>query len=134
MKKVYSRTSVAIIFGWGGSSHKNVSKYSSIYYDTGCITVQYILPTRSQQNLKHWLCKFFWIKVIIKIFITSVFCRHLFRDTNQIPELMEHILVQLQEAGLHKNPYFIHCLCDTGVMCYQGMCRGAAKKIDFLWD
>ena len=43
---LFFRTPVAIVFGWGGSSHKNVSKYSSIYYKTGCITVQYILPTR----------------------------------------------------------------------------------------
>ena len=41
-----SRTPVAIIFGWGGSSHKNVSKYSAIYHRAGCITVQYVLATR----------------------------------------------------------------------------------------
>ena len=40
------RTPVAIIFGWGGSSHKNVSKYANIYHKSGCITVQYILATR----------------------------------------------------------------------------------------
>jgi len=88
------RTPVAIIFGWGGASHKNVSKYSSIYYKTGCTTVQYILPTR-----------------------------HLFRDTDQIPDIMENILEQLDDMGLvgFGSPTFIHCLCDTGVMCYQGM-------------
>merc|ERR1739844_864203 len=41
-----SRAPIALIFGWGGSSHKNVEKYSSIYSKSGCTTVQYVLPTR----------------------------------------------------------------------------------------
>merc|ERR1719481_2459724 len=79
------KTPVVIIFGWGGSSHKNISKYSSIYYNAGCITVQYILSTR-----------------------------HLFRDTDQIPEIMENVLYQLEEQDLTGHPVYIHCLCDTG--------------------
>lgn len=86
------RTPVVIIFGWGGASHKNISKYSSIYYNSGCITVQYILSTR-----------------------------HLFRDTDQIPDIMENVLHQIEDRGLTSHPVYIHCLCDTGVMCYQGL-------------
>lgn len=105
------RTPVAIIFGWGGSSHKNVSKYSKIYHKAGCITVQYILATR-----------------------------HLFRDTEQIPDIMENILQQLDELDLLHHPFFIHCLCDTGVMCYQGLHIAMARcNIDLdiqgvVWD
>ena len=45
--------------------------------------------------------------------------RHLFRDTDQIPEIMENVLYQLEEQNLTSHPVYIHCLCDTGVMCYQ---------------
>ena len=58
----------------------------------GCITAQYSLPTRL-----------------------------VFRDTAQIPHLMNNILTQLESAGLYNRQVYIHCLSDTGVMCYQGM-------------
>lgn len=61
-----------------------------------------------------------------------IFPRHLFRDTDQIPEIMEHVLVQLQEEGLNHHPVYIHCLCDTGVMCYQGKIMSCAKIIYML--
>merc|ERR1711970_286437 len=41
---------VVLLFGWGGASHKNLSKYSSIYLGAGFTTVQYILPTRHILN------------------------------------------------------------------------------------
>jgi len=106
-----AKTPVAIIFGWGGSSHKNVSKYSAIYHRAGCITVQYVLATR-----------------------------HLFRDTQQIPDIMEHLLARLEELQLASNPTYIHCLCDTGVMCYQGLDIAMARTATRLniqgvvWD
>jgi len=102
---------IALIFGWGGSSHKNINKYSSIYREAGCTTVQYVLPTR-----------------------------HLFRDTEQIPELMDDVLTQLEEYNILDRPVYIHCLCDTGVMCYQGLditARNSGKNLNIqgvVWD
>jgi len=83
---------IVLLFGWGGASHKNLSKYSSIYLGAGFTTVQYILPTR-----------------------------HIFRDTAQIPELMGNLLMQLDKVDIYDRPVYVHCLSDTGVMCYQGM-------------
>jgi hypothetical protein len=83
---------IVLMFGWGGASHKNLSKYSSIYLEAGFTTVQYILPTR-----------------------------HVFRDTAQTQEVMGNLLMQLEKVDIHERPVYIHCLSDTGVMCYQGM-------------
>ena len=83
---------VVLLFGWGGASHKNLGKYSSIYLGVGFTTVQYILPTR-----------------------------HIFRDTAQIPHLMDCLLMQLEKVDIYDRPVYVHCLSDTGVMCYQGM-------------
>jgi len=83
---------IVLLFGWGGASHKNLSKYSSIYLGAGFTTVQYILPTR-----------------------------HIFRDTAQIPEVMGNLLMQLEKVDIYDRPVYVHCLSDTGVMCYQGM-------------
>jgi len=83
---------IVLLFGWGGASHKNLSKYSTIYLGAGFTAVQYILPTR-----------------------------HIFRDTAQIPELMGNLLMQLDKLDIYDRPVYVHCLSDTGVMCYQGM-------------
>jgi len=104
-------TPIALIFGWGGSSHKNVDKYSEIYRKAGCTTVQYVLPTR-----------------------------HLFRDTDQIPDIMDNILTQLEEYNILNRQVYIHCLCDTGVMCYQGLdiaARRSRRNLNIqgvVWD
>merc|ERR1739838_213152 len=106
-----SEKPIALIFGWGGSSYKNINKYSSIYREAGCTTVQYVLPTR-----------------------------HLFRDTEQIPDLMDIVLTQLEEYNILDRPVYIHCLCDTGVMCYQGLdltARTTGRNLDIqgvVWD
>lgn len=34
---------------------------------------------------------------------------------------MENILRQLEKAGVYNRQVYVHCLSDTGVMCYQGM-------------
>ena len=47
--------------------HKNLGKYSTLYEEAGFTTVQFILPTR-----------------------------HIFRDTNQVPELMGQMMEQLR--------------------------------------
>lgn len=89
-----SNSPIVVVFGWAGSTHKNLDKYSSLYRRAGCTTIQYILPTR-----------------------------HIFRDTAQIPEIMEQIYSQMKSPflSLSKRPIFLHCMSDTGVMCYQGL-------------
>jgi hypothetical protein len=91
-KIVIEKNPVVLLFGWGGENHKNLSKYADIYLGAGFTTIQYILPTRN-----------------------------IFRDTAQIPELMGNLLIQLEKVDIHDRPVYIHCLSDTGVMCYQGM-------------
>jgi len=106
-----SKSPIALIFGWGGSNHKNVAKYSAIYQKAGCTTVQYVLPTR-----------------------------HLFKDCDQIPEIMDNVLTQLEAYNILNRPVYIHCLCDTGVMCYQGLdiaAKQSRKTLDIqgvVWD
>ena len=52
--------------------------------------------------------------------------RHVFLDTAQTPHLMDHILPQLDsQLDIFNRPIYIHCLSDTGVMCYQ---ESHAKK------
>ena len=77
----------------------------------GCTTVQYTLPKR-----------------------------HLFRDTDQVPDIMDNILTQLDAYNICNRPVYVHCLSDTGVMCYQGL-NVAAKRSEkdlnihgVVWD
>ena len=77
----------------------------------GCTTVQYTLPTR-----------------------------HLFRDTDQVPDIMDNVLTQLDEYNICNRPVYVHCLSDTGVMCYQGLdvaARRSGKDLNIqgvVWD
>jgi len=90
---------VVLLFGWAGASFKNLGKYAQLYQKAGCYTAQYILPTR-----------------------------HIFRDTAEVPEVMTLVWEQVQEAGLSDRQLFIHCLSDTGVMCYQGLDIALARQ------
>lgn len=90
---------VVLLFGWAGASFKNLGKYASLYQKAGCYTAQYILPTR-----------------------------HIFRDTTEVPEVMGLVWQQIEEAGLADRQLFIHCLSDTGVMCYQGLDIALARQ------
>jgi len=100
---------LALLFGWAGASHRNLAKYSNIYLDQGCTTAQLTLPTR-----------------------------HVFRETEQIPEVMSEMVDQLESVGVRERPLVIHCLSDTGAMCYQGLdlaTRGAKLDIrGVVWD
>jgi len=102
---------IVILFGWAGASQKNLRKYAAIYLEAGYTTVQYNLSTR-----------------------------HIFRDTDQVPALMSRLMEQLEKKNLFNRPMFIHCLSDTGVMCYQGMdiASTQSKKLlnvkGVLWD
>ena len=77
----------------------------------GCTTVQYTLPKR-----------------------------HLFRDTDQVPDIMDNVLTQLDEYNICNRPVYVHCLSDTGVMCYQGLdvaARRLGKDLNIqgvVWD
>ena len=83
---------LVLLFGWGGASHKNLSKYADIYLEAGATTAQYVLPSR-----------------------------HVLRDTAQVPRLMDHVLRRLEAVNIYQRPVYVHCLSDTGIMCYQGM-------------
>ena len=82
---------IVLLFGWAGANHKNLGKYSTIYEEAGFTTIKYILSTR-----------------------------HIFRDTHQVPELMGKLIEQIGKGDLVGRPLYIHCLSDTGTMCYQG--------------
>jgi len=90
---------LVLLFGWAGSSDKNLGKYSELYRRAGCTTVQYSLPSR-----------------------------HIFRDTAQVPDLMSHLYSSLVSHNLSRHPTFIHSLSDTGVLCYQGLSLALARQ------
>jgi len=88
---------LVLLFGWAGASHKNLSKYSSIYHPLGLATLQYILPTR-----------------------------FIFQHTHQVPAVMSSVSSAL--PSLCSRPVLIHCLSDTGVLCYQGLSVALAER------
>ena len=90
---------LVLLFGWGGASHKNLGKYADIYLEAGATTAQYVLPSR-----------------------------HVIRDTAQVPRLMDHVLRRLEAVNIYQRPVYIHCLSDTGIMCYQGMMVSNAES------
>lgn len=94
-----TKAPVVLLFGWAGASFKNLGKYAKLYQKAGCFTAQFILPTR-----------------------------HIFRDTTEVPELMWLVWQKLEEAQLADRQLFIHCLSDTGVMCYQGLDIALARQ------
>jgi hypothetical protein len=52
------------------------------------------------------------------------------RDTHEVPDVMELVWQQMEEAGLADRQLFIHCLSDTGVMCYQGLDIALDRQVD----
>jgi hypothetical protein len=44
---------------------------------------------------------------------------------------MELVWQQVEEAGLADRQLFIHCLSDTGVMCYQGLDIALARQVEW---
>ena len=62
-----------------------------MYQGLGCDTLQYILPTR-----------------------------FIFRHTEQVHQAVEEVAKYLKQRGL-SQPTAVHCLSDTGCMCFQGL-------------
>jgi len=84
---------LVLLFGREDSSHHSLTKYSDIYREAGCTTVQYILPVE-----------------------------YIFDYTEKVPELMKRFLSKLEEEEEIKNrPVYIHCLSETGIMCLKGL-------------
>jgi len=76
---------IVLLFGLEDSSHHNISKYSEIYREAGCTTVQYILPVE-----------------------------YIFDYTEKVPELMKSFLLKLEdEEELQHRPVYIHCHSET---------------------
>lgn len=100
---------LVLVLGWAGASQANLAKYSGIYQRQGCTTAQLALPTRL-----------------------------VFTDTEQIPEIMSSVLTDLDSVGVRERPLVLHCLSDTGAMCYQGLDLSTrAARLDIrgvVWD
>jgi len=104
----HSPPPLTLLFGWAGSTDKNLVKYSKIYLDQGCTTAYMILP----YNL-------------------------IFRQTEEVPEVMSEVVNQLEKAGIRERPLLVHCLSDTGVLCYQGLhvaTQGKLNVCGVVWD
>merc|ERR1711971_482618 len=104
----YGPPPLTLIFGWAGSTDKNLVKYSKIYLNQGCTTAHMTLPTS-----------------------------HIFRVTEAVPEVMSEVVHQLEEVGVRERPLLVHCLSDTGIMCYQGLQLATRGKLDVrgvVWD
>jgi len=104
----YGPPPLTLLFGWAGSNDKNLAKYSKIYLNQGCTTAHMTLPTS-----------------------------HIFRVTEEVPEVMSEVVDQLEEVGIRERPLLVHCLSDTGIMCYQGLQLATRGKLDVrgvVWD
>jgi len=104
----YGPPPLALVFGWAGSSPRNLAKYASLYQSQGCTTAHLTLPTRL-----------------------------IFQDTAEVPQVMGEVAQQLEELGVRERPLLVHCLSDTGAMCYQGLqlaTRGALDVRGVVWD
>lgn len=82
-----------------------------------------------------------WYPASIAVLQYCLSTVHLFRDTEAVPDIMARLLARLQtELGIISRPVVIHCLCDTGVICYQGLAvalRRAGLALDIrgvVWD
>ncbi|XP_056671230.1 transmembrane protein 53 isoform X2 [Monodelphis domestica] len=85
---------VVILLGWGGCTDKNLSKYSSIYYNRGCIVIRYIAP---------WQLAFF-------------------SEPFGIPALRspaKKLLELLFDYEIEKKPLLFHVFSNAGVMLYR---------------
>merc|ERR1711974_300853 len=61
----------------------------------------------------------------------------IFRVTEEVPEVMSEVVDQLEEVGIRERPLLVHCLSDTGIMCYQGLQLATRGKLDVrgvVWD
>lgn len=104
----YGPPPLTLLFGWAGSTDRNLLKYSDIYLKQGCTTAHMTLPTS-----------------------------HIFRVTEEVPEVMSEVVDQLEEVGIRERPLLVHCLSDTGIMCYQGLQLATRGKLDVrgvVWD
>ena len=59
----YGVEPLVIILGWAGATHKNLDKYSQVYRERGCGTLQYILPTRFIFRHTEQVCANFLFKI-----------------------------------------------------------------------
>jgi len=66
---------LALVFGWAGSSSRNLGKYSGIYLDQGIATAQLTLPSS-----------------------------YIFGNTEAVPEVMAGVVDQLEEVGVRERP------------------------------
>ena len=97
-------------------------RYAELYLELGLPTAQFILSTRHIFRDSHQ--------------VQLQGCRKRVNNRVQVPELMDRLAEQLGERGLLSRPLFIHCLSDTGVMCYQGLSlvRPSLEVRGVVWD
>ncbi|XP_068949257.1 transmembrane protein 53-like isoform X2 [Petaurus breviceps papuanus] len=85
---------VVILLGWGGCTDKNLSKYSTIYFNRGCIVIRYTAP---------WQMVFF-------------------AEPFGIPSLRspaKKLLELLFDYEIEKKPLLFHVFSNAGVMLYR---------------
>nr|XP_020843216.1 transmembrane protein 53 isoform X1 [Phascolarctos cinereus] len=85
---------VVILLGWGGCTDKNLSKYSAIYFNRGCIVIRYTAP---------WQMAFF-------------------AEPFGIPSLRspaKKLLELLFDYEIEKKPLLFHVFSNGGVMLYR---------------
>ena len=76
---------LVILLGWAGANNKNLSKYTDIYEEAGCMTLNYILPTRFIFNIQ-----------------------------DKVPYIASRLVDELQKAELYRRPTFFHLFSDAG--------------------
>ena len=100
----YKDKPLVLIFGWAGSSLRNLSKYADLYKEAGCLTLCYTLPSRF--NL----------------------------DRNgKVPYLTSKLLDEIKARNLHQHPVILHLLSDTGSLTHQGL-DVSMRSVDSMLD
>ncbi len=79
------RRPLVLVFGWAGSSEKNLDKYCALHRRAGCHTLGYRLPSRFILNC-----------------------------TADVPHVARRLLYEIKREGMIDRPMFLHSMSDTG--------------------
>ena len=83
---------VVFLLGWAGCQDKQLSSYSRLYEDLGCVTVRYTAPAD-----------------------------YVFFAPERVRPLARKLLALIAEMSLESSPVFFHVFSNNGCVVYQRM-------------
>lgn len=90
---------LVFVLGWAGCTDRQLSKYSKIYEERGCITIRYSAPGE-----------------------------YILFDPEKIRPLASKLLDLVSEMSLESSPIFFHCFSNSGATVYQCMVEAMANE------